>query len=72
MTKALNKTADTTPDPAEAPAREAARSVWLVARTTDEHGPAGSFAELTEDEARLAPEGVLVKPTREQLALRVG
>ena len=84
MIKAPDKTPDKTPDPADKPADDAgapapappaakdvAKSTWLVALTTDEHGPAGRFVELTETEAKAAPEGVLVKPTREQLALRV-
>lgn len=68
MTKATDKTTDKTPEPA---AKEAPKSPWLVALTTDEYGPAGRFVELTEEDARSAPDGVLVKPPREQLALRV-
>lgn len=72
MTKTPDKTADKSPEPAaKEPARDPALATWLVNITTDEHGPAGRFVELTEEEARAAPEGVLVKPTREQLALRV-
>ncbi len=84
MTKTPDKTPANTQDPADKPADDAGaptpaapaakdpvKSTWLVALTTDEHGPAGRFVELTETEAKAAPAGVLVKPTREQLALRV-
>ena len=73
----MPKVTDKTQDPADMRADDAggppppAKSTWLVALTTDEHGPVGRFVELTEAEAKAAPEGVLVKPTREQLALRV-
>lgn len=47
-----------------------ARSTWLTAVASEAFGPAGHFHDLTAEEAAAAPEGVLVAPTPDQLALR--
>lgn len=47
-----------------------ARRTWLTERPSEEFGPTGRFVDLTEAEVRAAPEGVLVRPTAEQLAQR--
>ena len=57
------------PEPA-APA-EAPKTPWLTTEPSEAFGPAGSFVDLTKAESDAAPKGVLVKPTADQLALRV-
>lgn len=47
------------------------KTAWLTAAASEAFGAAGRFVDLTEDEAKAAPAGLLVAPTAEQLALRV-
>jgi|GEM_PF-2125187 len=47
-----------------------ARATWLTARTSEAFGPKGRFLSLTAEEAASADEGVLIRPTAEQLAQR--
>lgn len=47
------------------------KTAWLTAAASEAFGAAGRFVDLTDDEAKAAPAGLLVAPTAEQLALRV-
>lgn len=47
------------------------KKTYLTAVSTDAFGPAGTFRDLTDDEAAAAPEGVLTEPTADQLAQRL-
>ena len=72
MTKASDTPADKpVGKPADKPvATPAPREVWLTARTSEAFGPKGRFVPLTAAEAATADEGVLTRPTPEQLAQR--
>ena len=47
------------------------KATWLTTRADPDLGPAGRLVDLTSAESAAAPDGVLVEPTPDQLALRV-
>lgn len=55
---------------AEVMAVGAEREIYLTTRVSERFGPRGAFVPLTDAEAADAPEGLLVRPTLEQLAAR--
>lgn len=60
------------PKPKAAPkARATGKKTWLTSGPSD-LGAQGTFVDLTDDEARKQPKGLLIEPTAEQLALRAG
>lgn len=67
------QTSNSEPPTETPPAAPAAveKKPYLTAVSTDAFGPAGTFRDLTDDEAAAAPEGVLTEPTADQLAQRL-
>lgn len=57
-------------DPVVQHQERSGRRPYLTTRHDDVLGPEGRFVDLTPDEAKAAPEGLLAPPTAEQLARR--
>lgn len=69
------ETSESDPErPAEQPSAQACggvvRETFLTSRVSERFGPRGAFVTPTEAELAEAPEGLLVRPTPEQLAAR--